>query len=83
MFKTYIQNLSKQKQYFELLKNAFSELIEASNLEEDLFYINSLIDESTNSYISSLSKPMSFNQDMLFINENFKYIKLTYHHSLQ
>lgn len=72
---TYISNLSKNKENYHLVQaelETIKDRLERLNLDNELFYINMLIDVSKKSYINSQSKALSFNQALIKVEEIFK-----------
>jgi hypothetical protein len=72
---TYVSNLSKKKESYILtqtelknIKNRFEKL----NNDNELFYVNQLIDNSKKSYINSQSKALNFNEALLKVEEIIK-----------
>lgn len=69
---TYISNLSKTKMGFDKTQDTLNKIkIELTQIISDhgLFYINLLIDTSNNSYINSRSKPLTFKEALLKVEE--------------
>lgn len=71
----YVSNLSKKKDSYILtqtelknIKNRFEKL----NNDNELFYVNQLIDNSKKSYINSQSKALNFNEALLKVEEIIK-----------
>lgn len=72
---TYVSNLSKKKESYILtqtelknIKNRYEKL----NNDNELFYVNQLIDNSKKSYINSQSKALNFNEALLKVEEIIK-----------
>jgi hypothetical protein len=72
LFNTYISNLSKAEDSYvktqETLKKIKNSLSN-ENSDTGLFYINLLLDNSTNSYINSKSIPLSFKEALTKVEE--------------
>ncbi len=72
IFNTYISNLSKKEEGYlkiqEILKKIKATLL-LENSDSALFYINLLLDNSTNSYINSKSVPLTFKEALTKVEE--------------
>jgi hypothetical protein len=69
---TYISNLSRTEEGHDKTMSKLKEIktkIEKTETDNGLFYINILIDDSQNSYINSKSKPLSFNEALIKVEE--------------
>jgi hypothetical protein len=69
---TYISNLSRTEEGHDKTMSKLHEIktkIEKTEIDNGLFYINILIDDSQNSYINSKSKPLSFNEALVKVEE--------------
>jgi hypothetical protein len=69
---TYISNLSKTDDGHDKAMTELNEIktkIENTEIDNGLFYINILIDDCQNSYINSKSKPLSFNDALIKVEE--------------
>lgn len=69
---TYISNLSRTEDGHDKTMSKLKEIktkIEKTEIDNGLFYINILIDDSQNSYINSKSKPLSFNEALIKVEE--------------
>jgi hypothetical protein len=69
---TYISNLSRTEDGHDKTMSKLKEIktkIEKTEIDNGLFYINILIDDSQNSYINSKSKSLSFNEALVKVEE--------------
>ncbi len=72
--RTYVSNLSKKKESHDLIQaelNNIKNRVEKINSDNELFYINQLIDDSKKSYLNVQSKSLSFDEALLKLEEIF------------
>lgn len=72
---TYVSNLSKKKESYNSIQKELKNIkdrFEKLNYDNELYYINQLIDDSKKSYINSQSKALNFNEALLKVEEIIK-----------
>lgn len=70
-FYSYLYNISKNEMHYKQLSIVLNEIRDSLSEKDDheLFYINSIINNCTKSYISAKSVPMSFKDALAKVNE--------------